>query len=127
MRSRFASGVYGPELVAVMAEAFEAAWAKFEPPPKNVDLARQFLASAIIEAVESGAREPKVLAARAVRVLDAAIHRDPAALNTGWFKPRASGWPDRRLLANYSDWRRRFALSRGARGTAGWWRWAISP
>jgi hypothetical protein len=83
MPSRFASGVYGPELVGVMGEALEAAWAKFDPAPKNVDLARQFLASAIIEAVESGAREPEVLAARAVCVLDAAIHRDPVALNAG--------------------------------------------
>jgi hypothetical protein len=79
----FASGVYGSELAGVMGEALEAAWAKFDPPPKNVDLARQFLASAIIEAVETGAREPEVLAARAVRALDAAIHRDPAGLKPG--------------------------------------------
>ena len=45
---------YGPELVKLMGEALEAAWAKFEPP-ENIDLAGQFLANAIMEIVETGA------------------------------------------------------------------------
>jgi hypothetical protein len=57
------SGAYDPELVKVMSDALDAAWVKFDPPPKDADLARLHLATAIIDAVEAGEREPEVLAA----------------------------------------------------------------
>jgi hypothetical protein len=80
MPSRFSSGLYGQDVFKLMVDALDAALAKFDPPPKNVDLGRQLLASAIIEAVEDDARERDVLTERAVRALDEAIHRDPVAL-----------------------------------------------
>jgi hypothetical protein len=61
----FASGAYDPELVKVMGASLEAAWAKFDPPPKDRDLARLHLASAIIDAVEAGEREPEALVQKA--------------------------------------------------------------
>jgi hypothetical protein len=78
MPSRFASGAYDPELVKVMGEALDAAWAKFDPPPKDHDLGRLHLASAIVDAVEAGVREPEVLAAKAVHALRTAIKSSQA-------------------------------------------------
>jgi hypothetical protein len=80
MPSRFTSGVYGPELVELMTAALEAAWAKFDPPPKDGDLARLHLASAIIDAVEAGEREPEVIAAKAVDALREAVKLTSAIL-----------------------------------------------
>jgi hypothetical protein len=80
MPSRFTSGVYDPDLVKAMGEALDSAWAKFEPPPRNHELARGLMASAIIEAVEAGERASQALAERAERALRAAIKEDPKAL-----------------------------------------------
>jgi len=79
MPSRFSSGAYDPELVKVMSDALEEAWAKFDPPPKDGDLARLHMASAIIDAVDAGVREPEVLAAKAVHGLRAAIKSTQAS------------------------------------------------
>jgi len=73
MPSRFTSGAYDPELVKVMGASLEAAWAKFDPPPKDRDLARLHLASTIIEAVEAGVREPETLVQNAGDSLTAAM------------------------------------------------------
>jgi hypothetical protein len=80
MPSRFTSGVYDPDLVKAMGEALDSAWAKFEPPPGNLELARGLMASAIIEAVEAGERAPHALAEKAERALRAAIKEDPTAV-----------------------------------------------
>jgi hypothetical protein len=80
MPSRFTSGVYSPELVEVMTAALEEAWAKFDPPPKDGDLARLHLASAIVDAVDAGEREPEVLAAKSVHALRAAVKLTNATL-----------------------------------------------
>jgi hypothetical protein len=73
MPSRFKSGVYDPELVKLMSDALEAAWSKYDPPPRNADLARQIMATAIIESVDAEERSSRALVAAAVRGLDAAL------------------------------------------------------
>jgi hypothetical protein len=80
MPSRFTSGVYDPELVKLMSDALEAAWGKYDPRPKNADLARQIMATAIIETVDADERSSHVLIAVAVRSLDAAL--ESAVLKT---------------------------------------------
>jgi hypothetical protein len=62
-----------------MGSAFDAAWENFKPAPNDAVLARLLMASAIIEAVEAGAREPEVLTTKAVRALRAAIKTTQAS------------------------------------------------
>jgi hypothetical protein len=80
MPSRFTSGVYDPELIKLMSDALEAAWSTYDPTPKNADLARQIMATAIIESVDADERSSQVLVASAVRGLDAAM--ESAVLKT---------------------------------------------
>jgi hypothetical protein len=70
VRERFPSGLYWPELVKLMTEAFDLALADFEAPPPA---AKKLLADAIIEGVDAGEREPSVLADRATIALRRAI------------------------------------------------------
>jgi hypothetical protein len=81
MPSRFTSGAYEPEIVKLMSEAFDSAWARFTPRPSNEDLAKKLLAGAVIELVEGGVRDPEALVRRASMALQAAIKIDPALLN----------------------------------------------
>ena len=80
MPSRFESGVYDPEIVKTMSAALADAWARFDPPPGDVELARELLATAIIEGVEAGGIEPRKLADRAAAALRAAIAIEPRLL-----------------------------------------------
>jgi hypothetical protein len=73
MPSRFSSGLYDPTLVNLMCAALEAAWSKYDRLPGNADLARQIMATAIIEAVDIDERSPEALAGAAVRALDEAM------------------------------------------------------
>jgi hypothetical protein len=73
--------VYYPQILKVMGDALDIAWKKFRPVPKNAELARTVMASAIIEAVEVGELEPATLVDKATRALRAAIKEDPEALN----------------------------------------------
>src|SRR5271170_3722057 len=59
MPERFTSGLYGPELVKVMGEAFELALANLDLPTLD---AKKLLADAIIEGVDAGERDPSILA-----------------------------------------------------------------
>jgi hypothetical protein len=83
-------GVYEPEILKVMGDTFDRAWQEFKPRPNNAELARNLMASAIIEAVEAGAVGPTILVDRALRALRAAIFEDretPGAVDarhTGW-------------------------------------------
>ena len=81
MPSRFASGVYGPELVKIMSDALDRAWRDFEPRPKNEVLAKSLMASAIIEAVEAGDSGEEALVRRATVTLIKAVKIDPELLN----------------------------------------------
>jgi hypothetical protein len=81
MFSHVTSGVYYPEILKEMGDAFDTAWKKFKPAPKNTELARSLIASAIIEAVEAGESEPATFVGKATRALRAAIKEDPEALN----------------------------------------------
>jgi hypothetical protein len=81
MGAPFASRRYGPELVSLMSAALDAAWANFDPPPRHENLARAILASAIVEAVGVGMREPGDLAQRATIALSVAIKVDPDNLD----------------------------------------------
>lgn len=49
-----------------MRNALEAAWAKFDPPPKDAELARLLMASAIIDAVDAGLRSEADLTEKAL-------------------------------------------------------------
>jgi hypothetical protein len=73
MPSRFTSGVYDPKLVKLMSDAVDAACLDYEGLPRNLDLARQIMATGIIEAVDANERSPKALVAAAKRALDEAM------------------------------------------------------
>jgi hypothetical protein len=64
-----------------MSKTLDTAWANFDPRPRQENLARAILASAIVEAVEAGVREPEDLAQRATIALSAAIKIDPDNLD----------------------------------------------
>jgi hypothetical protein len=81
VHSRFTSGAYGPELVKVMSDAFDRAWSDFAPRPKNETLAKSLMASAIIEALESGDRDEASLVRKATVTLMKAIKIDPESLD----------------------------------------------
>jgi hypothetical protein len=80
MPARIYSGVYGPELVETMGRAFDTAWADFIPKPANQGLARSLMATAIIEAVETGTRDHESLVRQAIVALTTTIKADPEAL-----------------------------------------------
>jgi hypothetical protein len=80
MPARIYSGVYGPELVETMGRAFDTAWADFIPKPANQGLARSLMATAIIEAVETGTRDQESLVRQAIVALTTTITADPEAL-----------------------------------------------
>jgi hypothetical protein len=102
MPSRFSSGVYDPALVKVMGEALEGAWSQVHPQPRNVDLARQVLAGAIIEAVDAGERGSEVLIAAAAVALEAAM--ESSILKTALGKPPGgSGAAERSVNLNASN------------------------
>jgi hypothetical protein len=67
------SGVYDPEVVGLMGAALDAAWARFSPRPKDVDLARLLMASAILERVDAGVSTMDSLVEAASRALHAAL------------------------------------------------------
>jgi hypothetical protein len=73
MPSRFTSGLYDPTLVNLMCAALEAAWSEYQSLPGNADLARQIMATAIIEAVDIDERSLEALAGAAARALDEAM------------------------------------------------------
>jgi hypothetical protein len=75
------SGAYGPEVVKAMSDAFDHAWGDFAPRPKNEALARSLMASAIIEAVESGDQDHASLIRKATVTLIKAIKIDPDLLD----------------------------------------------
>ena len=72
MLSRFASGEYGPDLVALMTEALEIAWRQVANPPPDTELARLIMAGAILEQVDAGVRKRDELIAGAAKALAAA-------------------------------------------------------
>ena len=80
MPQRFASDTYDPELTKLMGDALEKAWSDFEPRPRARALARSLMATAIIEAVESGRMDHADLVRAATVGLMTAIKADPGAL-----------------------------------------------
>jgi hypothetical protein len=79
--SPFTSGAFGTAIVDLMGAAMDKAWADFEPLPKNKDLARSLMSSAIIEAIVANVREHDVLVRKATVTLMAAIKLDQEALS----------------------------------------------
>ena len=67
------AGVYDPEMVGLMGVALDAAWAQVTPHPKDRDLARLFMASAILEKMEEGGSAADVLVETALLALQAAL------------------------------------------------------
>jgi hypothetical protein len=82
MPSRFTSGAYEPEIVALMGEALDLAWKDFRfNRPRDQTLAKKLLASAIIAGVERGHREPELLAKAATKALRKVLKDNPTALD----------------------------------------------
>jgi hypothetical protein len=69
MPERFTSGLYGPDIVKIMGEAFNIASASFDLPTGCQSDGRKLLADAIIEGVDAGERDPAMLANRATIAL----------------------------------------------------------
>ena len=72
MPDRFDSSPYDPELTKLMKDAFHAAWHKCAGLNSDPLLGRKLLASAIIDAVDAGARDRDEVVSRAVATLAAA-------------------------------------------------------
>jgi hypothetical protein len=56
-----------------MGRALDMAWAQFTPHPKDKDLARLFMASAILEKMEDGENSAESLVETAILALQAAL------------------------------------------------------
>jgi len=72
MLMRPASREYGPDLVALMSEALESAWLQVPKAPRDAELARLVMASAILEQIDAGVRVRDQLVASAANALAAA-------------------------------------------------------
>jgi hypothetical protein len=79
-------GEYGPELLKLMSEALDTAWAHVRLTPRDAELARLIMAGAIIEQVDAGVRAHDRLVAYATSVLTAA-----ATLSGGHGQRRSRG------------------------------------
>ena len=71
--ARFTSGEYGPDLVRLMTDALESAWAEAFGAPGDSELRRLVMASAILEQVDLGVRAHEELVAKARSALAAAL------------------------------------------------------
>ena len=80
MPARFTSGAYDPEVAKMMGDALDQAWAEFEPKPRNSELARSLMATAIIERFEGGEGDFEGLVRGATIALMSAIKADPDRL-----------------------------------------------
>lgn len=72
MPARFDSGVYPLEIAKLMSEALNGAWAQIQVAPREAELTRLLLASAIIDLVEAGVVDHDELVAEAIRTFHAA-------------------------------------------------------
>jgi hypothetical protein len=82
MSSHLNPGVYEPETLKIMVQAFDRCWNEFRHTSRNTAIVRNLMACAIVEAVEAGAVESNILVDKALRAVEAAIlHQDarPAA------------------------------------------------
>jgi hypothetical protein len=80
MPSHLTPGVYEPETLKIMVDAFDQAWKEFRRGPRNPELVRNLMACAIIEAVDAGAIESTILIDKALHAVRAAILEDRQAL-----------------------------------------------
>jgi hypothetical protein len=74
MPSSFESGVYPPDVAAMMREALDGAWARVQAVSRDTELTRLLLASAIIDLVEEGLSDCDVMVDRAVKIFEAAVN-----------------------------------------------------
>ncbi|THD42558.1 MAG: hypothetical protein E7774_15330 [Bradyrhizobium sp.] len=79
MPSHLTPGVYEPEALKIMGDAFDRAWKEFRPRTRNAELVRNLMACAIIEAVDAGAMESTILVDKALHAVRAAISEDREA------------------------------------------------
>jgi hypothetical protein len=70
---RSSSGLYEPERLKLMSEALDAALSRYGRFPQNVDLARQIMAAAVVEAAAEGELSLEPLVAAAIGAIDQAI------------------------------------------------------
>ncbi len=94
MPSHLTPGVYEPETLKIMVDAFDRAWKEFRHTPRNAEakLVRNLMACAIIGALDAGAVESTILVDKALRAARAAILGDreaPARRNRADPQPRA--------------------------------------
>ena len=71
MPERFGSHVYPVEVTKLMKDAFDAAWPNLSQA-WNQELARQLLASAIIDQIDAGSRNQDEIVTAAIAVLASA-------------------------------------------------------
>ena len=72
--SIIANSAFPPEIVKMMGEVFDHAWASLEPqyeeqPDAEVDLARLALAKAVVMFAGLGDTEPEILKRKALRMM----------------------------------------------------------
>ncbi len=79
MPSHLTPGVYEPETLKIMVDAFDQAWKEFRPGPRSPEVVRNLMARAIIEAVDAGAIESTILIDKALHAARAAILVDRQA------------------------------------------------
>ena len=79
MSSHHTPGVYDPDILKVMGDAFDRAWKEFKPKPNNAEPSRFLMARAIIQAVNAGSVEASILVDKATRALRAEIGADHGA------------------------------------------------
>jgi hypothetical protein len=69
MPERFGSGVYAPELAKLMMDAHKSACERVEGAPGEEETMRHYLASAIIDLIDTGVRDHDELVAEAIATL----------------------------------------------------------
>jgi hypothetical protein len=74
MPARFESGVYPPDVAAMMTKALDGAWVRGQAMSKDAELTRLLLAGAIIDLVEEGLSDCDGIIERAVKIFEAAAN-----------------------------------------------------
>ena len=74
MPERFEANVFSPGANMLMKEALEAAWLKARLVKDDAELTRHFLAGAIIDQINAGARERDQIVTAALAALAVARH-----------------------------------------------------
>jgi hypothetical protein len=72
MPERFDSGIYEPQMAAIMKSALDSAWTQVQPDSREAELIRLIMAGAIIDLVDAGIIAREALVEGALKALDSA-------------------------------------------------------